>query len=115
MTPHHARTSAPDPALAPIRAFDSLTWRDANAVRETVRTSGALFTVEEHEDYDGFLSLLLTALEDGACYLVSGRIRAVELAAIRGDELEPIGRYASVGAAMVVLRERLERALWARG
>ncbi|RYF03592.1 MAG: hypothetical protein EOO40_12060, partial [Deltaproteobacteria bacterium] len=57
-----------------IRAFRSLTRRDADAVRSTVRAAATGYTVQEHDDYDGYLSLLLTPLDDtAASYVVAGR------------------------------------------
>lgn len=95
---------------APVRALSSLTRRDAAAVRATVRAAGNVYAVEEHDDYDGYLSLLLTPpQEGGASSLVSGRTGAVDLAAVQGDSMTALGCYPSVGAAMLVLRAALER------
>lgn len=93
---------------ATIRALSSLTRRDAAAVRATVRAAGNFYAVEEHDDYDGYLSLLLTPPQEGATYLVSGRTGAVDLAAVRGDSMTALGCYPSMGAAMLALRSALE-------
>ena len=42
----------------PFGALSSLTRRDADAVRATVRAAASSHTVQEHDDYDGYLSLL---------------------------------------------------------
>ncbi len=90
---------------APVRALSSLTRRDADAVRAAVRAAGATHVIEEHDDYEGYLSLLLTASEAGASsYLVAGRTGAVELAVLRGDDMTALGTFASTEAAMPVLR-----------
>jgi hypothetical protein len=95
---------------ATIRALSSLTRRDAGAVRATVRAAGDVYAVEEHDDYDGYRSLLLTPPQEGrAAYLVSGRTGAVDLAAVQGDAMTALGCYPSIGAAMLVLRTALER------
>lgn len=95
---------------ATIRALSSLTKRETAAVRATVRSTGNLFAVEEHDDYDGYLSLLLTPEQEGAAaFLVSGRINAVDLAELHGDEMLCLGRFPSIGAAMLALRPALER------
>jgi hypothetical protein len=94
---------------ASVRALSSLTRRDAAAVRATVRATGDVYSVEEHDDYDGYLSLLLTPPQERqAAFLVSGRTGAVDLAEIRGDTMVALGRFPSVGAAMLTLRPALE-------
>lgn len=97
---------------APVRALSSLTRRDADAVRATVRAAGAAHALEEHDDYDGYLSILLTAPAGAASYVVAGRTDSVELSELRGDEMTTIGIFASTGAAMLVLRGLLERGGW---
>ncbi len=88
-----------------VRALSSLTRRDADAVRATLRAAGSSLAVEEHDDYDGYLSLLLTAADpNGPSYLVSGRTGAVELAELRGDDMVIIGCFAGIGPAMLTLR-----------
>jgi hypothetical protein len=94
---------------ATVRALSSLTKRDAAAVRATVRATGNLYRVDEHDDYDGYLSLLLTPLQAGCGFLVSGRTGAIDLAELQGDEMVPLGRFPSIGAAMLSLRPALER------
>lgn len=97
---------------ATIRALSSLTKRDSAAVRATVRATGNLFAVQEHDDYDGYLSLLLTPQHAGAAgFLVSGRTSAVDLAELHGDDMVPLGRFPSIGAAMLTLRPTLERGI----
>ncbi len=92
-----------------VRALSSLTRRDADAVRAALRAAGSILTVAEHDDYDGYLSLLLTSPEAGASgYLVSGRTGAIELAELSGDDMMVIGHFASIGPAMLSLRARLE-------
>ena len=93
-----------------IRAFRSLTRRDADAVRSTVRAAATGYTVQEHDDYDGYLSLLLTPSDDTASsYVVAGRTGAVDIATLRDDDMVPLGTFPSIGAAMIVLRPALER------
>lgn len=93
-----------------IRAFRSLTRRDADAVRSTVRAAATGYTVQEHDDYDGYLSLLLTPSDDTASsYVVTGRTGAIDIATLRDDDMAPMGTFPSIGAAMIVLRPALER------
>ena len=95
---------------ATIRALSSLTKRDSAAIRATVRSTGGRYSVEEHDDYDGYLSILLSPLyAAGAGFLVSGRAGAIDLAMLDEDEMVPLGRFPSIGAAMLSLRPSLER------
>ncbi|MDP9096398.1 MAG: hypothetical protein M3N26_07610, partial [Pseudomonadota bacterium] len=76
----------------------------------TVRAAGGSYAVTAHDDYDGYLSLLLTPeCGQGPSFLVSGRGGAVDLAELHGDDMVVLGRQlASIGAAMLVLRPKLE-------
>ena len=97
-----------------MRALRSLTRRDTDAVRAALRASGGEWMLEEHDDYDGYLSLLIApAREGGPAYLVAGRTDAVELAELRGDELIALGAFPSIGAATAVLRRSLAGSCWA--
>ena len=92
-----------------IRALRSLTRRDADAVRSTVRAAATGYTVQEHDDYDGYLSLLVTSADEcGSSYLVAGRTGAVDIAQLLDDDMSPLGTFPSIGAAMIVLRPALE-------
>ena len=105
--PMHSPTGT---ASATIRAFSSLTRRDADAVRATLRAASCSYTVQEHDDYDGYLSLLLNpADETRPSFMVAGRTRAVDIAELHGDDMANLGTFASIGAAMAVLRPALER------
>ncbi len=103
---HHAQEST----TATIRALSSLTRRDVDAVRATIRVTACSYAAHEHDDYDGYLSLLLTpADQTRPSYMVGGRTGAVELAELQGDDMALLGTFASIGAAMAVLRPALER------
>lgn len=95
---------------ATIRALSSLTRRDVDAVRATIRAAACSYTAQEHDDYDGYLSLLLTpADETHPSYMVAGRTGAVDIAELQGDDMAALGTFPSIGAAMAVLRPALER------
>lgn len=100
---------APVSSDSSIRALRSLTRRDADAVRYTVRAAATGYTVQEHDDYDGYLSLLVTPADDrGTSYLVAGRTGAVDIAQLQDDDMALLGTFPSIGAAMIVLRPALE-------
>ena len=95
---------------ATIRAFSSLTRRDADVVRATLRAAACSYTAQEHDDYDGYLSVLLTpADQTRPSYMVAGRTGAVDLAELQDDDMAALGTFPSIGAAMAVLRPALER------
>lgn len=110
MVQHFPIQCAPVSSDANIRALRSLTRRDADAVRSTVRAAATGYTVQEHDDYDGYLSLLISPPNDSASsYVVAGRTGAVDVAALQNDDMAPLGTFPSIGAAMIVLRPKLER------
>ena len=85
-----------------VPALSSLTRANAAHVRAAL-ASRSDYAVEEHDDYDGYLSLLLTPAQDCLpAYLLSGRLFAVDLAEIRDDEMRPMGTFDSVHAALDV-------------
>jgi hypothetical protein len=99
---------------ATVRALRSLSRRDADAVRATIRAAGGEWTVEEHDDYDGYLSLLIAPARDGGpAYLIAGRTDAVEVAELRSDEMIALGSFPGIGAATAVLRRSLAASCWA--
>ena len=107
---HHAHDSASESASATIRALSSLTRRDADAVRATLRMAACSYAAQEHDDYDGYLSLLLTPADPARpSYMVGGRTGAVDLAELQDDDMASLGTFPSIGAAMAVLRPILER------
>ena len=109
---HMVPANTPSVGSAAIRALHSLNRRDADAVRATVRAAARGHVVEEHDDYDGYLSLLISpADENGAAFLVAGRTGAVDVAELRGDEMIALGTFPSTGAAMAVLRPALGRSV----
>ncbi len=114
MHTNHARMVIEN-GSAPVRALHSLTRRDFDVVRAAVRLAGGGWTVEQHDDYEGYCLLLLTphAGVDRPGFLVSGRTGAIELATVCGDEMTPLGSFPSIGAAMLALTGKLEQGSWA--
>lgn len=95
--------------LALIRALGSLTREDAETVERAVRDLAGAWSIEFHDDYEGYLSLLILPLlpaadNDAPGFLVSGRTGAVEVAELRGDGFQTLGCYASASEAAAALR-----------
>ena len=66
-------------ASASVRALSSLSRRDVAAVHATVRAAARLHTIQEHDDYDGYLSLLITPTDAGRpSFMVAGKTGAVD-------------------------------------
>lgn len=92
-----------------IRAISSLSRRDVAAVHATVRAAAMRHTIQEHDDYDGYLSLLITPVNPAhPSFMVAGKTGAVDLAELWGDDMVALGTFPSIGAAMIVLRPALE-------
>ena len=89
-----------------LRALRSLTPRTLDTVRSAITDVPGLWVVEQHDDYDGYLSILIspeTGGDDQPTFLISGTIGQVELAHSQGDELHTLGRFADVDATIAAL------------
>lgn len=80
-----------------IRALHSLTHSDATRVGQALQTVAPDWQIAEHDDYNGYLSVLISKGDDdaeGRSFLISGLVDRVELAELRDDklvQLAPIG------------------------
>ena len=52
--------STHDSTTGLIRALSSLTRRDVDAVHAALRAAACSYAIHEHDDYDGYLSMLIT-------------------------------------------------------
>jgi hypothetical protein len=93
-----------------IRALRSLTRADADVVVEAVQALGSGWSVEQVDDYEGYLSLLISALDESAAkpdLLISGKLGQIELAELRGDNLHTFGCFKTIDQAVAKLRTLL--------
>lgn len=88
-----------------IRALRSLTPQAFAAVRDAICTAPGAWALEQHADYDGYLSFLVSPEgdHDAPIYVISGRLGQIELAQFQDDELRTLGQFADIEAAIAAL------------
>jgi hypothetical protein len=93
-----------------IRALRSLTSEAFRVVADAAGELPGTWRVEQHDDYDGYLSVLICAEGDNNAptYLISGQVGQIELAQIQGDELHTLGRFENMEAITAELVRALQ-------
>jgi len=88
-----------------IRALRSLTQQAFAAVRDAVCAVPGGWTLEQHADYDGYLSFLVSSEDDqdAPTFVISGRLGQIELAQFQDDQLRTLGQFANIEAAIAEL------------
>jgi hypothetical protein len=88
-----------------IRALRSLPQQAFAAVRDAIYTVPGDWTLEQHADYDGYLSFLVSSEgnHDAPTFVISGRLGQIELAQFQDDELRTLGQFADIEAAIAAL------------
>jgi hypothetical protein len=96
-----------------IRAFRSLTQQAVGSVSDAIAGVPGRWTVDGHDDYDGYLSVLISpeGEADAPSFLVSGQVGQIELANFNGDELHTLGRFEDLEATIAGLVEALRQSL----
>lgn len=93
------------PEAPVIRAFRSITPAQANVVAQALASSGP-WTVERHDDYDGYLTIVVSPVApDAATFAISGTVNDIALSEMHDDELQPRGRFNTIDAALTALIE----------
>jgi hypothetical protein len=103
--PHHSEQG---PVM--IRALRSLTREHADVVSQTVNEIAGQWAIELHDDYEGYLSILISSAEpgrEGPVYLVSGTHSQIEVNAMDQDVLRRVGCYKTINQAVARLGEVL--------
>jgi hypothetical protein len=90
-----------------LRALRSLTPPTVDAVRSAITNVPGHWAIEQHDDYDGYLSILISPERDNEndqpTFLISGTIGQVELAQSQSDHLHTLGRFPDVDATIAAL------------
>jgi hypothetical protein len=96
-----------------IRALRSLTQQAVGTVSDAIAGVPGQWTVEGHDDYDGYLSVLISpeGEADAPSFLISGQVGQIELAQFQGDELLTLGRFEDLEATTVELVRALRQSL----
>jgi hypothetical protein len=92
-----------------IRALHSLTLRDAEAVSQAVLALQPGWSVQTSDDYDGYLSIIVAPEDDGThpTYLISGKKRAIDLAAMRDDNIVTLASCNTLHEIIAALIQQL--------
>ncbi len=93
-----------------IRAIQSLTPSQADAVRQAVGALSAEWSVDQHEDYEGHLSIVVSRdgqRGTGPTFLISGSVDRIELAELRADELHRLGDFSAIDELIAELTRTL--------
>lgn len=86
-----------DQGPAPIRALRSLRPQQADRVAQAVMAWPGAWSVERHDDYDGYLSMLVSAVSPvPRTFLVAGVADSIELLELRQESLFSLGRFDTV-------------------
>lgn len=99
MTENQPRRTAVNQDAAVIRALSSITLDQADKLTEIVRGAELAWDVQTFDDYDGYLSILLTPLiesENEKSFSITGKAERLELWQIHGDDFTPLGSFDSV-------------------
>jgi hypothetical protein len=90
-----------------VRALRSLTRQHADVVNQTVAEIAGQWAIELHDDYEGYLSILISPARpgrEGPVYLVSGTHSHIEVSAMDEDTLRKVGCYETIDQVAARLR-----------
>ena len=93
-----------------IRALRSLTRQQADVVNQIVTKIAGQWAIEFHDDYEGYLSILVLSAEpgrEGPVYIVSGTNSRIEVSVMDEDTLRDVGCYQCMNQAAARLSEVL--------
>lgn len=110
MTENQPRRTAVNHDAAVIRALSSITLDQADKLTEIIRGAGPAWDVQTFDDYDGYLSLLLTPFiqsENEKSFSITGKAECLELWQVHGDDFTPLGSFDSVDQISARLMELL--------
>ena len=81
-----------------IRQLRSITLAQAGTVARAVATLSAAWRVERHDDYDGYLSLVISQDDDDEAptFAISGEADRIELCEVRDDALHAWGCFNTI-------------------
>lgn len=97
-----------------IRAIRSLNQCHVVAISQAVTTLSAKWSIDQHDDYKGYLSVVISRQnQDGIdlTYLISGSLDQIELAKLHADELTALGCFFTIDDLTAELAKTLASAL----
>ena len=89
-----------------IRPLSSITSAQAETVAQAVAALPEPWVAERHDDYDGYLSIIISSADtDAPTFAVSGKVDHIELSEIHNDDLIARGCFVTIEAACAALTE----------
>ena len=81
-----------------IRALRSLNQSHVDAVCAAIAACPGDWEVECHNDYDGYLSIVVAGRSNSqdATSLISGRLGQIEFSQVHEDQLQPRGEFETI-------------------
>ena len=87
-----------------IRPLRSLTSSHACVVHQAMDARPVPWRVERHDDYDGYLSIVVSSDDPNApTFAISGTVDKIELAEMRDDALQAQGSFGSIDDVVAAL------------
>lgn len=88
-----------------VRALRSITQDQVRTAVQALSAHDDLWIVDQHVDYDGYLSLVITHHVHIATFVISGTVDRIEIAVLREEELQPLGVYQTFDEALLQIRK----------
>jgi len=99
MTKNQPRRISVNQDAAVVRALSSITLDQADKLTEIIRGVEPAWDIQTFDDYDGYLSLLLTSLiesKNEKSFSITGKAECLELWQVQGDDFTPLGSFGSI-------------------
>ncbi len=89
-----------------IRPLRSITSAQADTVAQAVAALPGPWVAERHDDYDGYLSIIVSSTDaDAPTFAVSGRVDHIELSEIHDDDLFARGCFTTIEVTCAALTD----------
>lgn len=90
--------------LVVIRGFHSISPAQASVVAQAVAALPVPWRVECHDDYDGYLSVIVSSTDgDAPTFAISGKADQIELCEVRDDTLCARGCFGTIADTAAAL------------
>ena len=99
--------------LVTIRALRSLTSDQAEIVSKVVAALPGNWAVEHHDDYDGYLLIMISPNEFSThprpSFIISGKADKIEVAELHDEDLRPLGCFNTIEEATAKVANAMSR------
>ena len=83
-----------------ILSLHSLTGRQFDHIADVLAGQAGAWSIDRQVDYDGYVLFMISRQGDTATYLISGRSDRIEVARLRGDDLQTLGCFGEIDSAV---------------